>query len=513
MFVYGFEDLTGAQWALLEALAGRCEVLVSLPYEPGRPAFAALERTANDLAALARGRGRGAAGSELVRRGAACAPGAGALRGRRPRARRRSRAPSASSRRPARGPRSSWSARRSSAAPAGRSARRTTSGSSSLPSSGCAPRSRRPSARSAIPYAVEGPRRLARTPFGRALLALLRFAWRGGERADLYAFLRSPYSGLARQRVDFAEGRLAWARGVRTRAGRRADGAAARPARSRRSIALRADGSPLEALDDLCRAMLQAAWGLERPPVSGQAELDLQAEEAVRGVLRDLAALEALGRPAGREEILVVARAGDRPIRGRGIRGASSSSTSSAPGRGASASSSSSAWRRAGCRDAPSSRRSSRRKRAAVSRSEPAGISCAEITWRATGISSTAPARERGGGSTWFARPPPRRGGRSRRAPSTTRCARGSRRPRSSAGHGGGRCLRSHWELHAAPTERERLRAVAALASDHETVARASPLRRAGAARSTGRWPPLPGRPGWRTRACSSACASRVASR
>lgn len=53
VFAYGFEDLTGAQWALLEALAGRAEVTVSLPYEPGRAAFASLERTAADLTRLA----------------------------------------------------------------------------------------------------------------------------------------------------------------------------------------------------------------------------------------------------------------------------------------------------------------------------------------------------------------------------------------------------------------------------------------------------------------------------
>src|SRR4051794_2733133 len=53
VFAYGFEDLTGAQWALLEALAGRTEITVSLPYEPGRPAFASLERTADDLSRLA----------------------------------------------------------------------------------------------------------------------------------------------------------------------------------------------------------------------------------------------------------------------------------------------------------------------------------------------------------------------------------------------------------------------------------------------------------------------------
>src|SRR2546423_10903194 len=56
VFAYGFEDLTAAQWALLEALAGRAEVTVSLPYEPGRPAFASLERTAADLSELARPR-------------------------------------------------------------------------------------------------------------------------------------------------------------------------------------------------------------------------------------------------------------------------------------------------------------------------------------------------------------------------------------------------------------------------------------------------------------------------
>src|SRR5262245_51793291 len=56
VFAYGFEDLTAAEWSLLEALAGRAEVDVSLPYEPGRVAFASLRRTVDDLAALADGR-------------------------------------------------------------------------------------------------------------------------------------------------------------------------------------------------------------------------------------------------------------------------------------------------------------------------------------------------------------------------------------------------------------------------------------------------------------------------
>src|SRR5438552_7352468 len=56
VFAYGFEDLTGVQWRLLEALAGRADVTVSLPYEPGRAVFSSLEQTASDLARLADGR-------------------------------------------------------------------------------------------------------------------------------------------------------------------------------------------------------------------------------------------------------------------------------------------------------------------------------------------------------------------------------------------------------------------------------------------------------------------------
>ena len=53
VLAYGFEDLTGAEWRLLEALAARVEVHVSLPYEPGRVVFASLSRTAQDLSRLA----------------------------------------------------------------------------------------------------------------------------------------------------------------------------------------------------------------------------------------------------------------------------------------------------------------------------------------------------------------------------------------------------------------------------------------------------------------------------
>ena len=58
VFAYGFEDLTGAEWRLIEALAARGEVHVSLPYEPGRAAFASLSRTVADLGGARRRRHR-----------------------------------------------------------------------------------------------------------------------------------------------------------------------------------------------------------------------------------------------------------------------------------------------------------------------------------------------------------------------------------------------------------------------------------------------------------------------
>ena len=112
-----------------------------------------------------------------------------------------------------------------------------------------------------VPYAVEGSRRLARTPFGRALLALLRFAWLGGGRSDLYAFLRSPYSGLPRSQVDFA-GRL---RGRAVSVPEQVEEETVRLL-GRPIAPLEQLGSspPLEAVGTLCRSMLQSAWGLER---------------------------------------------------------------------------------------------------------------------------------------------------------------------------------------------------------------------------------------------------------
>jgi PD-(D/E)XK nuclease superfamily len=53
VLAYGFDDLSPAQLRLLGALAGRCAVLVALPYEPGRPLLGSLDVAFEWLAARA----------------------------------------------------------------------------------------------------------------------------------------------------------------------------------------------------------------------------------------------------------------------------------------------------------------------------------------------------------------------------------------------------------------------------------------------------------------------------
>ena len=151
VFAYGFEDLTGAEWELLRALAGRTDVTVSLPFEAGRTAFDSLRPTMDDLSALADGRievCRRASTTSRIRRSRTSSgdcsstrrAGAGGDRRRRSLLRGRGHARDARARRP-RDPR----------ARARGHARRSRSRSSARRSSAGAHRSRPASARSASP--------------------------------------------------------------------------------------------------------------------------------------------------------------------------------------------------------------------------------------------------------------------------------------------------------------------------------------------------------------------------
>jgi ATP-dependent helicase/nuclease subunit B len=302
VFAYGFEDLTGAEWALLQALAGRAEVTVSLPYEPGRAVFASLERTADDLAGLADGRieelppgsGRHAAPALAHLERALFVPDplpapplAGALR---------------------------W------LEGAGTRGTLEVVGDEVLDllRTGTAPdeiavvcpsleRVRAPLEASfgalGIPYELDGTVRLGQTAFGHALLSLLRYAWLGGGRAELYAFMRSPFSGLRRDHVDFLEGRL---RGRAVHTAERVEEETLR-LRGQGLVfldAIRSAGSELTAVRTLATAMSRSAHGLESPPVAERARLDLRAFEAVARLLDELGDWTALGEALSPEELV-----------------------------------------------------------------------------------------------------------------------------------------------------------------------------------------------------------------
>ena len=313
VFAYGFEDLTAVEWSLLEALAGRTDVTVSIPYEPGRVAFASLGRTVSDLSALASGRieelsptddpGVPEALRHLERHlfedddravltldGSVRFLEAGGTRG---------------------------------------TLELVAEEIVALIRSGTSPegiaivcdsveRWRAPLdavfAAFGVPLAVEERLRLGQTPVGSALLSLLRFAWLRGERADLFAFLRAPYSGLQRRNVDFVEGRL---RGRAVRTGDRVEeeGDKIRGAPVAQLAVLREAATPTRGALALVRGMAAAAFGLETPPVGDVARLDLAACEAAAMLLEELIAFEGVdGRLAEEDVVSALERARVRPV-------------------------------------------------------------------------------------------------------------------------------------------------------------------------------------------------------
>ena len=302
VFAYGFEDLTGAEWGLLEALSARTGVTVSLPYEPGRAAFASLRRTQEDLAELAAG-----ALEELPARSAEYGQAALAH------LERHLFADSAPH-----GPALDGAIRFFEGAGTRGSLELVAEDVRELAAAGTpleeialvvpsVERWRAPLetvfGTLGIPFAVEGRIRLGQTPFGQALLALLRFEWQQGGRRELYSFLRSPYSGFTRTNVDFLEGRL------------RGRGVAARETVEEETIRLR-DGQPLpplellraaagpvEAARAIATAMLRSAHGLEAPPVGEASRGDLRAYESLTQILDELDGWRALGGELTADEV------------------------------------------------------------------------------------------------------------------------------------------------------------------------------------------------------------------
>jgi ATP-dependent helicase/DNAse subunit B len=301
VFAYGFEDLTGAQWRLLEALAGRVDVTVSLPYEPLRPAFASLQRTADDLVRLA-----GDDVEELPPRNWYDSPALAHLE------------------------RSLFEERRTDPPPlegavrfleaAGARAALELAGEEilSLVRSGTPAdeiavvvpsldRARSPLetvfASLGIPYAYEGRLSLRRTGFGAALLGLLRFAWLGGTRRDLFTYLRSPYSGLARARADFVEGRLR-GRAVSdpTRVVEEAERLLGHAVPALRDLEVESD--PIAAAERLARGMIVTAHGVESPPVGESSRIDLRAHEAALALLEELEGWRRLGGDTPPDQIV-----------------------------------------------------------------------------------------------------------------------------------------------------------------------------------------------------------------
>ena len=302
VLAHGFEDLTGAEWRLLEALAARTDVHVSLPYEPGRAVYASLARTARDLAALADGDI-----VDLPPRAAEYLPPALAHVERELFAPTSERASLDGAIRflEGAGTRGTLELVAEEALAAIRAGIAPDEIAVVCPSLD-AIRVPLETAFAAlgVPAAFEGRTALRATPFGHSLVSLLRFAWLGGERPELYAHLRSPYSGIQRREVDWVEGKLR-GRGV-VRGDRTVEVTA--ELRGGRPLLLldraHANESPLETVRAVGASMLRNAHGVVAPPLGARSRSDLAAHDAVSRTLDELDALAGAGWEIGRRDVL-----------------------------------------------------------------------------------------------------------------------------------------------------------------------------------------------------------------
>ena len=301
VLAYGFEDLTSAEWRLLETLSARAEVHVSIPYEPGRPAYASLARTVESLSRIAADVVELPAGAQTY-----LPPPLAHLE--------RSLFDDAADQVPLDG-----SVRFLEGAGLRATLELVAEEILGLVRSGTAPEEigvvcpavdgyratmRAVFASAGIPVSIEARESLRATPLGQSLLSLLRFAWGNGERPQLYGHLRSPYSGIPRRDVDWLEGQLR-GRGVRTR---------------ERTVEVTTElraGRPLETLDlatregpapaiarRLIEVMVRSAHGLGNPSIALAARADLRARDAVVRALDELEAVTQPGAEPSRSDVL-----------------------------------------------------------------------------------------------------------------------------------------------------------------------------------------------------------------
>jgi ATP-dependent helicase/nuclease subunit B len=331
VFAYGFDDLSAAQLRLLAALAGRCDVVLALPYEPGRPLLGSLGVAFEWLA--------GRAASVLESRAEAYgAPASVVALARGAFASRRGEAPAADG-----------AVRLVEAAGSDGEARAVAAEVSRLLRGGlaaddvlvvapdgydCEPLAAALE-RAGVAVALDATERLTNLPAGHALRGLCRVAWAEGDRDDLFAWLRLGGSSWEASRAHDSEARLR-ARSIADAGRAERELLSAEPPRPvPELVALRSAGAPAAELRAVADAALARAYGGSPAPAQTRTGVAARRALAAASAVADelaaalpgadgddvLAALDAVqvrlgdGLPRGRVRIVRLGVARLAPVR------------------------------------------------------------------------------------------------------------------------------------------------------------------------------------------------------